>query len=124
MDSSLSKPESTEGKRGRRSDGGMGDQESGWREPDVDELDDVGHGCRAQGTLGISSSGTGSDFQRRLPAEAVENPACRGWARQWGNLVGGQTPKARSRREWERAQPGQSPAELGFPRPALGADEG
>ena len=44
------KPESTEGKRGRWSDGGMRDQGSGWRRPDADKMDDVGGGCRAKGS--------------------------------------------------------------------------
>ena len=43
-------PESTEGKRGRWSDGGMRDQGSGWRRPDADKMDDVGGGCRAKGS--------------------------------------------------------------------------
>ncbi len=67
--------------------GGMRDQGSGWRGPDADEMDDVGRGCRSKEMLTTRSSGAGSDFQRRSPAEAIRSRAWRGWARQLGNLV-------------------------------------
>ena len=67
--------------------GGMRDQGSGWRGPDADEMDDVGRGCRSKEMLTTRSSGAGSDFQRRAPAEAIRSRAWRGWARQLGNLV-------------------------------------
>ena len=65
----------------------MRDQGSGWRGPDADEMDDVGRGCRSKEMLTTRSSGAGSDFQRRSPAEAIRSRAWRGWARQLGNLV-------------------------------------
>ncbi len=66
--------------------GGMRDQGSGRRGPDADEMDDVGRGCRSKEMLTTRSSGAGSDFQRRSPAEAIRS-RWRGWARQLGNLV-------------------------------------
>ena len=60
----------------------MRGQETGWRGPDADEMDDAECGCHARGILTACGSGAGSDFQCRPEAESVKGPAWRGWARR------------------------------------------